>query len=242
MVLGDTNVPEIANWTLPLAYEGVNPAKLILGLAYYARGYILADQNCNGVGCAWSGTSRTGLCTNFDGVMSLQEIENEIIAQLGVKPTLLEQDMMMELKWGNQWLGYDNMETIAMKKQWANQHCFGGTTIWSVDFSSGPVSGGIPDGGGSDFPDSPGGDQNAGGGSLVYIDPPIYNKPDPVVNCIAPYTLIVPPLQLSTKTTISFSPYVTSLDVAWSESSGWTSIVQTTTFTFPPVTTTEIEV
>ncbi|XPS72969.1 Chitinase [Ascochyta lentis] len=242
VVLGHTNVPEIANWTLPLAYEGVNPAKLNLGLAYYARGYTVADQNCNGVGCAWSGTSRPGPCTNFGGVMSLQEIENQIIPQLGVKPNLLEQDMMMELKWGNQWIGYDNMETIAMKKQWANQHCFGGTMVWSVDFYSGSGSGDIPDGGGSDNPESPGGGQNGGGGSVVYIDPSIYNKPDPVVNCIAPCTLILPPLQLSTKTTISFPPYVTSLDVAWSESTGWTSIVQTTTLTIPPVTTTEIEV
>jgi chitinase len=37
VVLGHTNVPEITNWTLPLTYEGVNPAKLNLGLAYYAR-------------------------------------------------------------------------------------------------------------------------------------------------------------------------------------------------------------
>lgn len=40
--------------------------------------------------------------------------------------------------------------------------------------------------------------------------------------------------------TITFPPYVTSLDVAWSTSTGWTRTVQTTTLTIPPVTTTRI--
>ncbi|KAH6638816.1 glycoside hydrolase superfamily, partial [Boeremia exigua] len=146
VVLGHTNVPEISNWTQPLWYDEVDPAKVNLGLAYYARGYTVSDPNCNGVGCNWSGTSRPAPCTNFGGVMSLQEIEDTIIPQVGVKPTLLEKDMMMELKWGNQWIGYDNLDTIAMKKTWASQHCFGGTMIWSVDFYSGSGSGNTPDG------------------------------------------------------------------------------------------------
>lgn len=175
--------------------------------------------------------------------MSLQEIENQVIKQLGVTPKLLEQDMMKQLAWGNQWIGYDDMETIAMKKQWASQHCFGGTMIWSVDFYSGSGSGDVPDGGGSDNPGSPGGGQNGGGSGVIYIDPSIWDEPNPVVNCQAPCTLILPPLQLPKPTTIHFPPYVTSLDVAWSEPGvGWTSIVQTTTLTIPAVTTTEIEV
>jgi chitinase len=34
IVYGQTNLPEIANWTLPLWYAGVNPAKVNLKLAY----------------------------------------------------------------------------------------------------------------------------------------------------------------------------------------------------------------
>ncbi|KAF2795231.1 glycoside hydrolase family 18 protein [Melanomma pulvis-pyrius CBS 109.77] len=218
VILGHTNIPEIFNWTLPLWYDNVDPAKLNLGLAYYARGYTVADPNCNEVGCAWTGTSRPGPCTNFGGVMSLQEIENQVIKQLGVTPKLLEQDMMKQLAWGNQWIGYDDMETIAMKKQWASQHCFGGTMIWSVDFYSGSGSGDVPDGGGSDNPGSPGGGQNGGGSGVIYIDPSIWDEPNPVVNCQAPCTLILPPLQLPKPTTIHFPPYVTSLDVAVSSS------------------------
>jgi chitinase len=234
-VLGHTNIPEIYNWTQPLWYDGVDPAKVNMGLAYYARGYTVSDSNCNAVGCSWSGTSRPAPCTNFGGVMSLQEIENQIIPQLGVQPHLLEKDMMMELKWGNQWIGYDNKQTIAMKKTWASQHCFGGTMIWSVDFYSGSGSGDTPDGGGSTHPGNPGQGNPGDGSGNVYIDPSIYKDPNPIVYCEPPCTLILPPLVLSTSTTIKFPPYTTSLDVAWSASTGWTSIVQTTVLTIPPV-------
>ncbi|KAJ4288855.1 hypothetical protein N0V88_007185 [Collariella sp. IMI 366227] len=240
VVLGHTNIPEIANWTLPLWYDGVNPAKVNMGLAYYSRGYTLADANCNSVGCQWKGPSRPGQCTNFGGVHSLQEIQR-LITQLGVQPKLLAADMMKQLTFGDQWIGYDDMETIAMKRQWANNHCFGGTMIWSVDMFSGSGSGDTPDGGGSTDPGNPGGGQGDGSG-VIYIDPSIYEEGAPEVKCQPPCTFILPPKSLTKATTITFPPYVTSLDVAWSASTGWTSIVQTTTITIPPVTTTEIEV
>lgn len=116
MVLDHTNIPEITNWTFPLWYDSVNPAKINMGLAYYGRGYSLADPNCNNVGCAWSARSRPGPYTDFGGVMSLEEIEN-LIPQVGVQPTLLVNDMMKQLTWSDQWIGYDDLETIAMNNE-----------------------------------------------------------------------------------------------------------------------------
>lgn len=247
VVYGQTNIPEIANWTLPLWYDGLDPAKINFGLAYYGRGYTLADPSCNRAGCSWSGPSRPGPCTNFGGVMSLQEIEN-LVPQLGLQPQLLPNDMMKQLSWSDQWIGYDDMETIAMKKQWASQRCFGGTMIWSIDLYSGSGSGDTPDGLGSDDPGSPGagggqsGASEGGAGSLVYIDPSVWKELNPLIECQPPCTFVLPPLVLPKPTTISFPPYVTSLDVAWSEPTGWTSIVQRTTLTIPPVVTTAIDV
>jgi hypothetical protein len=43
--------------------------------------------------------------------------------------------MMKQITWADQWIGYDDDETIAMKQTWADQFCFGGTMVWSVDFS-----------------------------------------------------------------------------------------------------------
>jgi hypothetical protein len=118
--------------------------------------------------------------------------------------------------------------------------------IWSIDLFSGAGSGNVPDGGGAGGNPGSGGGQNGGGagagGAVVYIDPQIWTEPNPQINCIPPCTFILPPLVLPTPTTISFPPYVTSLDVAWSAATGWTHIVETTTLTIPPVTLTAIDV
>ncbi|KAM3067387.1 hypothetical protein ACMFMF_009878 [Clarireedia jacksonii] len=181
--------------------------------------------------------------------MSLQEINNIVIPQLGVQPTLLADDMMKQLTWGNQWIGYDDVDTIAMKKAWASQHCFGGTMIWSIDLFSGAGSGNVPDGLGSGGGDpgsgggqNGGGDSGAGSGSFVYIDPSIWTQSNPVINCQPPCTFVLPPLELPSPTTITFPPYTTSLEVAWSESGKLTTTIQNTVLTIPPVTTTKIEV
>lgn len=49
--------------------------------------------------------------------------------------------MMKELKFDDQWIGYDDDETIKAKKDWADNWCFGGTMAWSVDFNSGVGNG-----------------------------------------------------------------------------------------------------
>ncbi|KAI1373409.1 hypothetical protein F4677DRAFT_448485 [Hypoxylon crocopeplum] len=246
VIIGQTNIPETYNWTLPLWYDKVDPSKINMGLAYYGRGYTVESVDCMTVGCTWSGPSRPGPCTAFGGVMSLQEIE-DLIPQIGVEPILDSTAMMKYLVWSDQWIGYDDLETIAMKKSWASSRCFGGTMIWSVDLYSGSGSGNIPDGNSScsSDPGSGGGQSGAsegGCGGLVYIDPSIWSETNPVINCEPPCTFILPPLQLSATTTITFPPYVTSLDVAWSTSTGWTHIIQTTTLTIPPVMTTLIPV
>jgi len=68
--------------------------------------------------------------------MSLLEIEEVITAQ-GLTPTFLPDALMMQITWGDQWIGYDDADTIAFKKSWADNECFGGTMIWSIDFNSG---------------------------------------------------------------------------------------------------------
>jgi hypothetical protein len=215
-----------------------------MGLAYYGRGYTVANVDCMEVGCKWSGTSDPGTCTAFGGVMSLEEIE-DLIPKLGIEPILDSDAMMKYLVWSDQWLGYDDLETISMKKTWASEHCFGGTMIWSIDLYSGSGSGNTPDGTSSCSSDPGGtagqsGSSESGCGGIVYIDPSIWDEPNPEISCEPPCTFILPPLTLSTTTTIIFPPYVTSLDVAWSTSTGWTHIIQTTTLTIPPVTTTII--
>ena len=46
--------------------------------------------------------------------------------------------MVKQITWdGDQWIGYDDAETFALKTNYANSKCLGGTMIWSIDFDSG---------------------------------------------------------------------------------------------------------
>ena len=136
IVRGQADIRDISNDTLPLWFDDLNPAKINFGLAYYGRGYTLSDPSCNTLGCPFKAASNPGICTNYAGVMSLLEIEN-LIKQKSLKPLLLSDAMMKQITWDDQWIGYDDADTIALKKVWADGQCFGGTMIWSVDFNSG---------------------------------------------------------------------------------------------------------
>lgn len=128
---------------MPLWFAELNPSKINFGLALYGRGYTLKDKTCNKMLCAFSGPSNPGVCTNNDGVMSLVEIQ-QLIKQKGLTPRYNADAMMKELTWDDQWIGYDDADTIKAKKGWADNQCFGGTMAWSIDFNSGNGEYGFP--------------------------------------------------------------------------------------------------
>ncbi|KAI8296870.1 Chitotriosidase-1 [Colletotrichum sp. SAR 10_98] len=84
-VRGQADIQEISKNTVPLWFDGLNPAKLNFGLAMYGRGYTLADPSCSNLLCPFSGPSNPAPCTNFEGVMSLVEIE-QLIKRRNIKP------------------------------------------------------------------------------------------------------------------------------------------------------------
>jgi chitinase len=130
-----TSVVDIESTIYPLWYDGVDPSKVNLGIAFYGRGYTLANTSCTGIGCPYSGLSKGGPCTDSPGVLSLREI-TEIIIQKDLDPLFLEDIMIKQIVWDNQWMGYDDNDTIALKMQWGNENCLGGISIWSIDLNS----------------------------------------------------------------------------------------------------------
>ncbi|KAH6651588.1 glycoside hydrolase superfamily [Truncatella angustata] len=133
LVRGQADIREISKNTLPLWFDGLDPAKLNFGLAMYGRGYTLADPTCNQLLCPFSGPSNPAPCTSFGGVMSLVEIK-QLIKQRGIEPKYLEESMMKQITWDDQWMGYDDEDTFAAKMAYADSLCFGGTMVWSIDF------------------------------------------------------------------------------------------------------------
>jgi chitinase len=134
-VRGQADIREIEKNTVPLWFDGLNPAKINFGLALYGRGYTLADPSCSDLLCPFAGPSKPAPCTNFEGVMSLVEIE-QLIKKRRLTPKYLPDSMMKQITWDDQWIGYDDEETFSAKRDFADGLCFGGTMIWSIDFQA----------------------------------------------------------------------------------------------------------
>ena len=84
------------------------------------------------------------VCTNLNvyGVyaslsQSVTKTSSRLVRDKNLKPQLLEDAMIKQITWEDQWIGYDDADTVALKKNWASGLCFGGTMIWSVDFDDG---------------------------------------------------------------------------------------------------------
>ncbi|KAM0273542.1 hypothetical protein ACHAQH_008291 [Verticillium albo-atrum] len=91
-----TEIREIANNTIPLWFDGLDPSKINFGLAMYGRGYILADSKCNQLLCPFSGPSKSAPCTAFGGVMSLVE-NKQLIKERGINAQYLTDSMMKQI-------------------------------------------------------------------------------------------------------------------------------------------------
>ncbi|TVY58669.1 Chitotriosidase-1 [Lachnellula cervina] len=129
-------LPDIESTLLPIWFDGIDANKLNLGLPYYGRGATVSSTSCVDLNCPYSSLSRPGQCSGEAGVLSLKEIQ-EIIAQRHLTPKVLPGIFQKSITFDDQWISYDDSDTVAEKTQWADQHCFGGTMIWSIDLANG---------------------------------------------------------------------------------------------------------
>lgn len=78
-----TDITEIDKNLTPLWFDGVDPAKIVMGIAYYGRTYQLSDPSCsemNACGFVPKKGGAPGQCTNFEGVLSNREIQTMLAA------------------------------------------------------------------------------------------------------------------------------------------------------------------
>jgi chitinase len=118
----------------PLDFASIDPAKIILGLAYYGRTYRVPGSSafCQALGqCHYEGYGATGECTNSEGVLSNQEIKR-MAASPNVIPQLNVTGMYKYFGGyggGFSMAAYDDAETFKMKLGYVNDRCLGGTMI-----------------------------------------------------------------------------------------------------------------
>ncbi|EDU43712.1 ChiA Chitinase [Pyrenophora tritici-repentis] len=139
-----TDLAEIDGALNLLWTDKIDPAKVLMGVANYGRGYTVADTKCNYYGCEFVGASKPGGCTKTGGFLSACEI-NRIIGEKNLKPHIIAGGAgVKEIAWDDQWVGYDDPETLGMKLQLADKHGLSGTALWAIDFDCNGGNGGAP--------------------------------------------------------------------------------------------------
>lgn len=133
VVRSHTNIKEIEGALELFLRDGVPSQKLVLGLAYYGRAFQLADPSCNRVDCKFIGPAKAGPCTESPGTLAWFEIR-DIIESRKAEPVYDADSMSKILTFNSdQWVAYDDDETLILRQNFAGENCLLGTMIWSID-------------------------------------------------------------------------------------------------------------
>ncbi|EAQ91551.1 hypothetical protein CHGG_03486 [Chaetomium globosum CBS 148.51] len=136
LALPHSNISEIRDGLNLLWRNNVPRHKVVLGLAFYGRSFTLKSASCNTPGCEFRSGAEPGPCTGTSGVLSNNEIFS-IIQEKGLTPVFDQEAGVKYINWdGDQWVSYDDWETFALKKAFANSECLGGTMIWALDLDA----------------------------------------------------------------------------------------------------------
>ncbi|CZR66788.1 uncharacterized protein PAC_16689 [Phialocephala subalpina] len=128
-----TNLSEITVGLDLLWRNNIEPSKVVLGLGFYGRSFTLSDPTCTTPGCPFSGGGDAGECTQTSGILSNSEIQ-AIITKYDLTPILNEEAGVKYIVWNtNQWVSYDDEETLELKRTYANKKCMGGRMVWALD-------------------------------------------------------------------------------------------------------------
>ncbi|EUC54050.1 glycoside hydrolase family 18 protein, partial [Rhizoctonia solani AG-3 Rhs1AP] len=131
-VLPHTAIPEVNQAVNMMLKAGVRMGKINLGIGFYGRSFTLSNPSCNVAGCPMSGPGIKGPCTKGEGFLSYGEI-NHLIQTRGLKPEYNATSQTMTLKYDNQWIGYENPDTISKKLEFVLKRAMPGVLIWATD-------------------------------------------------------------------------------------------------------------
>ncbi|EFA06693.1 chitinase 8 precursor [Tribolium castaneum] len=112
--------------------RGADPGKLVLGLGVYGRSFTLASASNNKLGAPIVAGGDAGRYTGERGMMGYNEIVEAQNA--GGWTTVWDDEQKTPYMYkGNQWVGYDNPKSIAIKVQYAKSLNLAGVMIWSIE-------------------------------------------------------------------------------------------------------------
>jgi hypothetical protein len=127
---GHTNLTDTENTLQLLWDEGVKPNHVILGTLFNGVGFTAMESTCLEPGCLHASGSDPQSCSQEVGVMSTMEIE-DVIRRTGKTPVLHVDAAVQVLAFDDdQWVAYDDEETLKIKAEYAQSRCLGGVMAW----------------------------------------------------------------------------------------------------------------
>ncbi|GAW17403.1 hypothetical protein ANO14919_068600 [Xylariales sp. No.14919] len=132
-VYAHTNLTEITDAFNLLWRNNVPANKVNLGIGFYGRTFTLKDHSCTSPGCPFSAAGKKGPCTDTDGILSFKEI-SDIRSQYNL---MTVDDKVAKVNYftynQDQWVSYDDVNTLKAKIDYANKNGLLGVFIWAVD-------------------------------------------------------------------------------------------------------------
>jgi chitinase len=114
------------------ASRGTPRTKLIVGTATYGRCYTLTSAGNNGVGAPTRGPCTAGTFTREAGFLSYYEI-CEFLRRPGTVVNYHNEHRNPYAYNGDQWVGYDNVQSLEEKVNYLKAQGFGGWMTWNID-------------------------------------------------------------------------------------------------------------
>ncbi|KAL5291958.1 CHIA.2 family protein [Megaselia abdita] len=109
--------------------QGAPASKLVLGLAFYGRTFTLAKLANNGIGAAAPSPGHSGPFTKQPGFLGY----NEICLDKTWNVVWDNEQRVPYAYRGIQWVGYDNVQSIGEKVNYALSKNLAGVMIWSIE-------------------------------------------------------------------------------------------------------------
>ncbi|KAK0055485.1 acidic mammalian chitinase [Biomphalaria pfeifferi] len=111
---------------------GISKDKLIVGLPTYGMTFTLADQSKHGIHAPSAGAGRMGDYTREMGILSYYEICLNLKSQAW-KSEWIEDQQVPFAYGGDQWAGYEDKKSIALKANNILNRDLAGAFVWSVE-------------------------------------------------------------------------------------------------------------
>ncbi|BFZ03280.1 hypothetical protein BsWGS_06318 [Bradybaena similaris] len=122
------NVEFAANYWVS---KGCPKEKLVIGLITYGRSFTLANPQDSGIKAPANGPGLAGPYTGEAGFMAYYEVHSMI--QKGARVVWLDDQKVPYAVLNNQWVGYENQESLKLKAQFVKENGFAGALVWDLD-------------------------------------------------------------------------------------------------------------